>query len=99
MAGSVPTAFSMPRSSQILRFLNSVMDGYVRSVNTYRAFADDGVREKRPGTEVCRMNPRDAVARGLAAGDMVRLFIDRGVYLDVLQRGLYWRLFCMGETL
>ncbi|MFO1327475.1 MAG: molybdopterin-dependent oxidoreductase [Rubrivivax sp.] len=33
---------------------------------------------KRRGREVCRIHPADAAARGIADGDLVRLFNDRG---------------------
>ena len=37
--------------------------------------------EKRRGREVARMNPADAAARGIAEGEIVRLFNDRGACL------------------
>ncbi len=37
--------------------------------------------EKRRGREVLRMNPADAAPRGIAEGDIVRLFNDRGACL------------------
>lgn len=40
---------------------------------------------KRHGREVMRMNPADAAARGLALGDVVRLFNDRGACLAALE--------------
>lgn len=40
---------------------------------------------KRHGREVMRMNPADAAARGLADGDVVRLFNDRGACLAALE--------------
>ncbi|MBP5855992.1 molybdopterin guanine dinucleotide-containing S/N-oxide reductase [Marivibrio halodurans] len=36
---------------------------------------------KIKGREPCRLNPADAAARGIAAGDIVRLFNDRGACL------------------
>lgn len=36
---------------------------------------------KRQGREVCRMHPQDAQARGIADGDIIRLFNDRGACL------------------
>ncbi len=40
---------------------------------------------KRDGREVVRLNPQDCTARGIAAGDTVRLFNDRGALLAVAQ--------------
>ncbi len=37
--------------------------------------------EKRRGREVCAIHPRDAMARGVNDGDIVRLFNDRGACL------------------
>lgn len=44
-------------------------------------FGNHSVSEKRQGREVCSMNPADAAARGIAEGDIVRLFNDRGACL------------------
>lgn len=40
---------------------------------------------KRQGREVAAMHPEDAVARGIAEGDIIRLFNDRGACLAAVQ--------------
>lgn len=44
-------------------------------------FGGHSAAHKRRGREVCRMNPADAAARGIAEGDIVRLFNERGACL------------------
>ena len=44
-------------------------------------FGGHSASHKRRGREVCRMHPVDATARGIADGDVVRLFNDRGACL------------------
>ena len=44
-------------------------------------FGGHSAGAKRRGREVCRLNPADARARGIAQGDIVRLFNDRGACL------------------
>jgi biotin/methionine sulfoxide reductase len=44
-------------------------------------FGSHSASEKRQGREVCRMHPDDAGVRGIAEGDIVRLFNDRGACL------------------
>lgn len=41
-------------------------------------FGKYSTSHKIHGREVCSMNPRDAIARGLADGDLVRLYNERG---------------------
>ena len=44
-------------------------------------FGAHSVAQKRQGREVCTLHPRDAEARGIAEGDIVRLFNARGACL------------------
>ena len=44
-------------------------------------FGGHSVSQKRQGREVCRLHPLDAAARGIAEGDIVRLYNDRGACL------------------
>ncbi len=44
-------------------------------------FGGHSLQAKRRGREVARMNPRDALARGIADGDIIRLFNARGACL------------------
>ncbi|MFC7735095.1 molybdopterin guanine dinucleotide-containing S/N-oxide reductase [Roseomonas sp. GCM10028921] len=44
-------------------------------------FGGYSAASKRRGREVARMNPADAAARGIAEGDILRLFNDRGACL------------------
>ncbi|MCJ0764003.1 molybdopterin guanine dinucleotide-containing S/N-oxide reductase [Variovorax terrae] len=44
-------------------------------------FGGHSTASKRQGREVCRLHPADAAARGIADGDIVRLFNDRGACL------------------
>lgn len=46
--------------------------------------ADSAARNKRDGREIIRMHPTDATGRGLAEGDIVRVFNDRGACLASL---------------
>jgi biotin/methionine sulfoxide reductase len=47
-------------------------------------FGGHSSAEKRRGREVARMNPVDAAARGIADGDIIKLFNDRGACLAAL---------------
>ncbi|HBY30739.1 MAG TPA: Asp-tRNA(Asn)/Glu-tRNA(Gln) amidotransferase GatCAB subunit C, partial [Bradyrhizobium sp.] len=44
-------------------------------------FGGHSVEAKHRGREVARMNPRDAAARGIADGDIIRIFNARGACL------------------
>ena len=44
-------------------------------------FGGYSASQKRDGREVCRLNPRDAAPRGIAEGDIVRLYSSRGACL------------------
>ena len=44
-------------------------------------YGDHSQSQKRRDREVCAMNPRDAAARDITEGDIVRLFNDRGACL------------------
>ena len=44
-------------------------------------FGDLSASHKRKGREMCRIHPADAAARGIAEGDIVRLFNDHGACL------------------
>uniref|UniRef100_UPI003F499CEA molybdopterin guanine dinucleotide-containing S/N-oxide reductase n=1 Tax=Cupriavidus necator TaxID=106590 RepID=UPI003F499CEA len=44
-------------------------------------FGAHSVSSKRDGREVCCLNPADAAARGIADGDLVRLYNERGACL------------------
>jgi biotin/methionine sulfoxide reductase len=48
----------------------------------FGAHSQSGKRRER---EVCRLHPHDAQARGIADGDIVRLFNDRGACLACAQ--------------
>ncbi|SSW66753.1 molybdopterin guanine dinucleotide-containing S/N-oxide reductase [Achromobacter agilis] len=48
-------------------------------------FGAHSVSQKREGREVCSLHPRDAAARGIADGDLVRLFNGRGACLAVVR--------------
>ena len=47
-------------------------------------FGGHSMQTKRRGREVASMNPQDADARGIADGDIVRLFNDRGACLAAI---------------
>lgn len=44
-------------------------------------FGAHSAAQKRQGREVCTLHPRDAAARGIGEGDIVRLFNERGACL------------------
>lgn len=48
-------------------------------------FGGHSAAQKRRGREVCRMNPADAAPRGIAEGDIVRLYNGRGACLACVQ--------------
>jgi biotin/methionine sulfoxide reductase len=65
--------------------LHLVANQPATQVHSQLDFGDHSLRSKRRGREVASMHPADAAARGVADGDVIRLFNARGACLAAVR--------------